>query len=186
MATISRITCAWSGFPGAPGFTNFYGLGQSTTVSPILTFFDLLKGALPSDVTITVPGNGDTIDDATGDLVGTWSATGGGVVVGTNGGGYAAPVGGCINWITGGINRAHKVRGRTYIVPMAGAMFQNDGSLTVEAFATLEGASASMLTNFGGDLVVWSRPRLGAGGAAFSISSRRVLDKAAVLRSRRD
>ena len=187
MATIRRAQVLWTGFNGAPGYSNFYGAGAASAMNPLHDFFVGLKDMFPSQVHFHIPGGGDTFDDVTGELIGSWETNPGGWdVVSARSGIYSAPIGAVINWRTAGINRGHKVMGRTFLVPLMGDQYQNDGSLADAAAAQIKTAAEQLVADFAGDLLIWSRPRSGAGGHAFPITSVTVPDKCAVLRSRRD
>ena len=84
MATIIKQQAIWTGFTGAPGYTTWYFDGTTTTnVVQMRTFFDNIKGLLPSTVSVQVQNSGLTINDATGAAVGTWSQASAAIVTGT-------------------------------------------------------------------------------------------------------
>lgn len=182
---IDKGVFEWQGFPGAPGYSVFYATPDMGVSGLIKTFFSSIASILPNNVLIACPTVGDRLDEATGLLTGTWSGGVGGSVPGTYSGVYPGPAGAAITWETAGIARGRRVRGRTFIVPIVGDAFQNDGSLGAGALATLQTAADTLVSGAAGDLLVWSRPRLGAGGSAHPIVSARVSDRVAVLRSRR-
>lgn len=193
---ISRIRAAWSGFIGAPGVSTFYSLNPATDLPLLHGFFEGLAGTLPDNVTITLEGSGDILDETTGNLTGGWTEDAPAPVSGTVPGVYAAPAGYVIIWETGVVMDAHRLRGKTYIVPAAQSVFQNDGSLYPDALLAIRGVAGSLAGD--NQLVVWHRPRSArsadgsrpavsarAGGYA-SVSGATVHDFAAVLTSRRD
>lgn len=152
----------------------------------MIAFFDLLKGWIPDNVTITVPDGGDLIDPTNGQLTGTWSEGGGATITGANAADVAAAgVGASITWLTGGIVGGKRVRGRTYVVPLATPSYDATGTLSVAALTALDAAAAAHTT---GSLVVWHRPS-GPGatdGSEHNVVSYRVRDKVSYLSSRRD
>ena len=172
-----------------------YFLDTATAVASIHTFWDALKTWLPNNVHVQVVPSGDTIEDTTGDLVGTWAADPVTEVVGVYAGAHAAPVGACADWITATILDLHRLRGRTFIVPTAQNAFQDDGTLGVDFLAALDAAQTAFVIAQDASFVVWHRPRaaqvgppvvaarLGGHGL---VTGSRVTDKAAVLRIRRD
>lgn len=194
MGSILQGTIVWTGFSGAPGYTNLYTRFAgiiTTNVDNMMTgmnkFCDDLHFSLPNSVHVRPVAEIKQFDEATGALLGLhtpapapvdWAGSGGTT--------YASPVGACISWGTGGINRGKRVRGRTFLVPLAGAAFDTDGTLLPGFLGPLNGVATNWRTSSAYETVVWSRPRAGAGGAAFDILSHRIADKAAVLRSRRD
>lgn len=169
-----------------------------TTMLPALgDFIADISGLIPNDVDLHVDPFGDQIDETTGDLVGSWSDTAVGDTTGTGGTDYAAPVGMCVDWLTGVVMDMHRLRGRTFIVPCSSAQFDTDGSPTVTAVAALQSAGDALIAH-SGQLLVWHRPRAAraadgsrpaviarAGGYA-SVNAAHVPDLAVVLRSRRD
>lgn len=193
--SISRIKVTWTGFQGAPGVSTFYTENEAYDLSLIQDFFDAIKAMIPNNVTITFPGTGDVLDETTGAITGTWTSAAPAAVDGTNASDYAAPVGMCVNWETGVVQDGRRLRGKTFLVPLSGDMFDTDGTPDATAVATLLAAAQTLAT--GSYLVVWHRPRAAksavtipavssrAGGFA-SISDASVTDMAAVLTSRRD
>lgn len=192
--SILQGTITWTGWSGAPGYTVLYTRNAGiittaidNTVTALNHMADQLHFLVPNSVTLTASKEVKEIEEATGALVSihtspvatpSWVGAGG-----TN---FAAPTGACISWGTGGVNRGKRVRGRTFIVPLASGYYATDGTLTDAALTPLNALANDWHTSSAYAAVVWSRPRLGAGGAAFDITSHRVADKAAVLRSRRD
>jgi hypothetical protein len=77
MADINRVRVLWTGMPGAPGVsTHYLGVGVAAAdLTAIRTFYNALITGLPNTLTLTVLGTGDKVDDETGELTGSWSAT---------------------------------------------------------------------------------------------------------------
>lgn len=194
MASIYRITAEWSGWQGAPGFTNLYfrniegAGGTSDMQGRVRTFFAAFNNALPSAVRIQVQGEVAVIDDATGEITAFISNTPPAVVQGEYSGPYSAASGVCITWLTSGVRNGRHVRGRTFIVPLGAPAFESDG--TVANPQGLQTIAQGLLDPLGDDMVVWSRPGLLNGstqpGTSFDVTGARVRDRTAVLRSRRD
>ena len=191
---MQRAVVTWTGFPGAPGYSSFYFTDDNVARTELHDFFESLKTMFPQNVKIQVPGSGDTIDPLTGDITGSWSDTAPAVVIGTNTTVYAGPVGAVVNWRTdtyrdGGPSGTYhyRVRGRTFLVPLASAVFDLDGSLTSGVHTGLNTAVATFRTAVGGDQLIWHRPPKGSttGGQACSVTGASVPDRAAVMRSRR-
>ena len=186
----------WNGFTGAPGYTNLYFLNpeeptlaiRDTTAGRVKTFFEQIKVALPSTVTIVFPNEMEELDTATGELLQTLPITTIANTVGNLVGTFASPAGACVNWSTSQIVNGRRLRGRTFLVPLGGASFQTDGTLK-DTDRTAIINSANALCGFQDNLVlaIWHRPTLGGSdGVAAQVASASVTDKAAVLRSRRD
>lgn len=196
MADLDRAYVTWSGFPGAPGVSVFYATPGGSVAAALHTFFVALAGVLPVDVTIQVPSSGDTIDDATGFLTGSWTGAGGAAVVGTLNSVYQAPSGIAVRWNTGSIVGTRRLRGRTFLVPIGGTNSTQQGNWNSTVVSTVQTAANGLVAAGTGHFSIWSRPiepdetasppiagRVGSSGV---VTSATVSSKVAVLRSRRD
>ncbi len=160
-------------------------------LAAVRTAFFNAKSAFPGGLTLSFPNTGDSIEDTTGALAGVWTTTAQADVVGASGTlTAAAGVGACIGWNTGGIvtgtKGPRKVRGRTFLVPLSAAAYQEDGTISPTVLPWLQ-TLASDLQAAGG-LAVWHRPTTAgaADGNSYGVISNRVRDKVAILTSRRD
>lgn len=198
MAPISRMRVVLDGFVGGPGIATFYALDPLTMRAPLNDLWSSLMGKCPSSVHATVQTAGDVLEDTTGVLTGSWDAATAPVTsAGADGAPYAAPAGVCLDWLTDQVVDGHRLRGRTYVVPLGGAQYQTDGSIYPTTLASLIGYANDFVAAANGNALIWHRPRKAsaagvvpvvtarAGSHAF-ITSSRVPDKTAVLRSRRD
>jgi len=153
---------------------------------------------MPSAVGIKVLPEGDIIDSATGGLVGSWLTTDAVGVVGSSTAGYPAPAGCILQWTTGTILDANRIVGRTFVVPLGGNAYQADGTLSDTTVAAFTASASAYVASAVGNALVWHRPRKAraadgsrpavtarAGGVGL-ITGGRCVDKAVVLRSRRD
>lgn len=170
---------------------HYDGSNQSAPpVGALLSAFSSGRSVFPSNVSITFPGSGDTIDDTTGDLTGVWSSPDGGTITGTGAGTAAAGVGACITWTTGGIvpgkKGPRKLRGRTFLVPLFGNCFDSDGTIEPTTLANLRSLADGIMAS--GPLAVWHRPTSATAtdGTSYGVLSNNVRDKVAFLSSRRD
>jgi hypothetical protein len=154
-------------------------------VASLHTLWNDLAPKLPSDVSIQVENTGDIIEDTTGDLTGAWSATAVAVVNGGDGGIYAAPVGAVIDWNTETIVHARRLRGRTFLVPLAGNNFEDDGSLATSPMGVIQTAADAFIASQSASFVIWHRGT-GSDGSNGLVLTSKVPDLAAILRSRRD
>jgi hypothetical protein len=204
MATIWQTTFAWTGFPGATGYTNLYYLANAMDAQEALNavtkarlLFDGVKATLPNNVNIAPVTDVRLIQDTDGKLLNIFTVSGVTAVQGTGGvGAYSGPSGGCIDWLTGQVHGRHLATGRTFIVPMIGTAYENNGTLAGGIVTTLATAAEAMRTaGFGPTFGVWGRPRKADPlkpdvpalvGAWHPAIVSRVPDKAVVLRSRRD
>lgn len=198
MANLRRLRVTWSGFPVVGDcVSTFYSRSSTPTGFPgaVRSFFSSVAGlALPA-VTITVPNSGDVISDVDGSLQGVWvDGTAPAAVVGTNTGDFAKGVGAQVRWHTDGVVGGRRVVGSTFIVPLAGGIFDTDGTLDATYVTALKTAGDALITSQT-DLAIWSRPQPAREGAHGTLpartgSSNFVLtctapDRVAWLRSRR-
>jgi hypothetical protein len=204
MANIWQVTWRWTGFTGAPGYTNFYyaaTAGDATEALAAATksrlFFSGVASVLPTFVNVALVTDVRLIDDGTGNLVSIFTVTGISSVTGSAGSSaYPGPAGGCVDWITGVVHGKHLMTGRTFLVPLLGSAFDTNGSLASGIITTIATGSEAMRTASGPAFGVWGRPRAAktVGGVVIpalsglwsAAVSSRVPDKAVVLRSRRD
>lgn len=194
--TLYKVATEWQGFPGSPGYTNFYfqgtGDGIDTSaqecVDKVAAFWTRALSWLAPGVQLRISGEVERIDPATGMLEAYVAATPPAAMTSSNAGPYSASSGACITWTTGGIRNGRRMRGRTFLVPLDGDSYDNTGTLDTNALADITTAAGILADPAGPDLMIWGRPTSkGAGdGVAHWVTSWRVADKAAVLRSRRD
>lgn len=191
---ILRTTAVWSGFAGAPGYTNFFfaafGSGDSAELEVARTreFFRALSSDLPESVTIQVQQEAAILDEATGDLQSYVQVeTAPTPVTGGSGAVFSAASGAVVSWNTDTVVRGRRVRGRTFIVPLDTTAYDAQGTLASSTISLLNDAANALRGDGSGpQLVIWARPRTGADGAIAPVTSHRVADRVAVLRSRRD
>jgi|SRR5665647_825412 len=198
MVDLYRTRAVWTGFPGGPGISTFYGLVSGALVPNLHQLFVDLYTELPNDVSVQVQEFGDVIDDATGALTGAWSTTP--VLPCTFNGGvpYTAPAGFLAHWLTTTILDGHRLRGSTFFVPGGGSIYDTDGSISATHLTAIKAACATFFAAASGDLAVWHRPRAAAPATAYHpavtaragghgiVTGYSVPDKSVVLRSRRD
>lgn len=201
MANLALLRAEWSGFAGAPGVSTFpvwYENESSigAAYAALAAAFVDWAGVLPDDTTISFPSTIDVYDSGTGLLVDELNVT---PPAGTNGTAlsqYAAACGMSVQWKTAGIVGGKRVRGRTFLVPVAAMYYEPDGGVSSAAVNIANSGAADIVTHTtgaaDGRFVVWSRPRgtehpSGPRVGEYSfITSASVSEKVAVLRSRRD
>lgn len=198
MAHIGKVTINWTGWAGAPGYTNLYwgeSLGEMTqaiadsAAAKVDTWLGTAITMLPTAVTVQVDPSVDVIDSATGDLISYYQTPNKPTRTGNNTGPFSSASGACINWYTNDIKNGRRVRGRTFWVPIGSQSMGTDGSLDDTKLTTFRTATGSLLaTGQPGQLGIWSRPTKAApsSGSWHIVSAYNVPDKAAVLTSRRD
>lgn len=163
----------------------FFDAADSGYPAAVLGLFDALKAHVPTGVQIAVPNTGDVLNDATGDIIGTWTEPGGGIITGTGSTAFILGTGYRIVWTTNGIRNGRHVRGTTFLVPTVSSIFDTSGRLTVAAQTTAMTAASAYLSALGGAGRVWSRPKGGANGESNEINGRQVPEQPSWLRSRR-
>lgn len=194
MALMWRVVARWAGGAIGTGFTNFYfteGIGTAqAAVDACRQFLNTAFGTsgadLPTGVTITFPATVDVVEPGTGVLVTTLSVSAPGTIVGAGTGTYAAPSGGVISWVTGGVVNGHRVKGRTFCVPLNGSAYQNDGTLAAQTLSQFNSAASAFIAATP-EFVVWHRPAsiTAGGGSTHPVLAFKINDRVAVLTSRR-
>ena len=190
-----RVKARWTGFSGAPGYNVFHfdaateGAGPSAQAcaDELRTFYTAIVGRMPSGVSVNIESAVELIDESNGRLVDFEQITPGSPITGSLSGGYSSATGACVNWLTDGVRNGRRLRGRTFLVPLAGGAYDSDGTLSGPTLTTLQGAADALAASVV-DLQVYGRPT-GPGatdGYAEGVTAARIADKTAVLRSRRD
>lgn len=200
MAEIARVTVNWTGWAGAPGFTNLYfrdfeGAGvidqaiADGAVAKVHTWLTAWLSAIHESITVTVDPSVEAIDETNGNLTAFWTTAPGAGRVGTGTGTFSSATGACVNWYTNGIRNARRIRGRSFMVPLTSNGFDNTGTLDNTKLTAWRAATATLIDGTGsGDLGVWSRPSGPAAtdGVWYVCNAYTINDKAAILTSRRD
>lgn len=191
---ILRITAQWSGFRGAPGYSNFFFRGQSADeedaqahANAVRTFLTAASDFMPAGVSISLQPTAANIDETNGNIIGEVDFVPGVTAEGSGGVSYSAASGAVVNWNTQSYINGRRVRGRTFIVPLSTSAYDGAGDLTTSAINGLRNAAQALVEAPGPvPMVVWSRPKGGAAGSIHNVTSASVPDLAAILRSRRD
>ena len=201
---VAIVRTEWSGTSGGPGLTQFAAVGGSamtagvaqSLVNAARIFWAAQAAAMPDELRLIVSPVVDVYNESDGELTASYVAAQAPLVVaGTATQGYAGGAGYKVNWNTGVIRNGRRVRGATFIVPAALAIYTNVGEVS-GAHQTLVNTAANKLiadfTAAGAPLAVWSRPtdatetkpaRL---GALTGVVSGSTAQKSAILRGRRD
>ncbi len=184
MTTLNRYRVQWTGLAGGNGVTTLYGLSSATQLAAIRTFFNACAAYIPASVTLKFPNAGDTIDSATGLINGGWAESAAANVVCANANVFNAAGGAEVVTHTNVVRNRRRVVGRHFMVPWGA--YQSDGTI-LDAAVTAVNTAAATLWN-PANMFVWHRPSSpgASDGAADSILSATMPDKAVVLRSRRD
>lgn len=186
MPSINRHNVVWTGFPGGPGLSTFWCSDSVNLSIPLATFFNAIKALIPSTVTWQIPASGDVIDVASGALVGGWSGGTPATIVATgSASNYSALSGAMVRWDTSEIRGKRRMKGRTFLVPVVAAIYDN-GSLIDSQRAVFQAAATAFAAATPQPLV-YGRPHKNASdGAVGAITGATVPDRATPLRSRRD
>jgi len=201
---ILRATAQWSGFPGAPGYSNFHFtvdggffdgglLGDEAEAAATAAFervaaaFNNWRDVCPGIVSFSLAPEAIILDSDTGETLGAVPRGAVAINQPTGTGAYSGPSGAVINWNTADYRAGRRIRGRTFVVPLANTAYDANGTLTTAALGALRTGANKLVGDAGGpEFGVWSRPRGGSGGVFATVVGASVPDKAAVLRSRRD
>lgn len=189
---VRRIQVISEGFPGGPGFTNFYfktvlGPSVADQGDAIKDWLDLVKAGFPSQWSAQIQTEVQVFDEETGELTG-YESLGSAMstpIPGTTGTEFGSGLSGaCVSWVSSEINRGRRIRGRTFLVPLSRYHYDANGTLNDSWRGQLVTYSQALIsggTGFG----IWSRPVAKAGGKISSSLTANVSDKVAYLSSRR-
>lgn len=186
MASLRKIPVEWVGASGLPGVSVFYSIPSATTaLADLVAFFDAIKALFPSSLSWTVPDSGDTIEDTTGELTGSWTGAGGAVVDAAGGTGpYAAGTGAYVQWGTNAIVGGRRLKGRTFLCPLVTSVYENNGTIASTPLSTMLAAAQTLAGQ--ASISIWHRPgSVLAGGESASVVNATVRDQVTSLRSRR-
>lgn len=183
---IYRMQVALTGGSMGSGVATHYWDNAVTHQAHLKTFWTSVAAIMSGYVTIVVPNTGEVFDETTGALLSVWSSGTSSSITGGGTGAYAGGVGACIGWNTSGIHNSRKVRGRTFIVPLAANVYDTDGTLASGTITTINSAVSTLLTSMAGDLNIWARPSTAVPvGGAYPVTAGVVKDHVSWLRSRR-
>lgn len=187
MPNIARVQVSWNGTPVVGGGLSTFYFNEAATgfVADVVTFFDAIKGVFPQLLSWTIPGNGDLLDVASGQLTGTWAETGGSTVNCTGVGDYPQGVGARVRWATNGITNGRRVRGSTYLAPLLNGQFQGSNGLAEAARSLFANSGNVLVAAQSGDFLIYTQPKPGVAGKTQIVTSADCPDKVSWLRSRR-
>lgn len=199
MAHLARIVINWTGFAGAPGYTNLYFRNSTPGIITQLVVDNARQKVdawltsalplLPATVTVGVDNTVGVIDDANGELQGYMTTNATAPRAGSGTGNYSAASGLVVNWSTGTVRNGRRIRGRMFMVPLAGSALSTNGSLDDANLPGIRAAAEAVRAASGESrLVVWARPTTpgGTDGGSAEVITSTIPDKVAVLTSRRD
>lgn len=183
-----EYTVRWSGARIGSGASVFHfrpaggATGAATIGTATRTFFEAVKGLLPSAVTLSYDREVRQLAND-GTLEAVFPVAQQNVTVGT-GSAYVNGAGGCIRWTTDVVSGGRRQQGRTFLVPMSTAAFQA-GEVSSASIGTVGTAAAAYITSLdsgGVDLLVWSRKN----GTTADVIAGALLSRPSSLRTRND
>ena len=182
----------WSGTTGGTGFSVLnarlsgaaLGTGPQQFADNVRAFFLGLQFALPNEVVLSFNSEVLELDTSTGQLLQVHPVTPPNNVAGSATGSYAHASGIRLDWLTPSVLNGRRLRGRTYLVPAASAVFDTSGRLTTTAQNNIKTAGNAYVADMEniGSAAVWSRTH----GIIADVEEVGVSPLGAVLRSRRD
>lgn len=191
MATLARIRVTWTGSPVVGGgISTFYSSNSdpSAFCTALRTYFASVGASLAAGINIQVPGVGDTIEDTTGELNGSWSMSTPAVVTTSGSSNWAMGVGIRQTWLTSGITRGRRVKGTTFLVPLGGNLYDGTGSIADATVITLNAAATTLRGADSGSMRIFSRPSApgASDGSSHAVIGNTAVDKVAWLKSRKN
>ena len=174
MADLDRIRVAWSGFIGAPGVSTFYATDAAVLIPQLRTFFDAIKSGLPLIVKIDIDNFGDTLNSDNGELIGSWVGAVQAQVVGTGAAAYSSLSGSLVQWKSDTVLSGRRLRGHTFLVPLATGCYDASGQLLAAVRVTELAAAAALVTASASNMLLFQRPRLAkpADGSRHAVTAR--------------
>jgi hypothetical protein len=191
MPEVGRIITQLSGFTGGPGYSthHFFGDPYSNStaqdnVNDVAAFWNAVADRLATGTTFSVQPDVHVLDEATGALIRVETVTPDAQSIFAGSAAYSAGVGANATWNTAGVHLGKQLRGRTFIVPLAGDQYDTTGTIGSIGLADMRAAAATLaaVANFG----VYGRPVSGAGGEWAGCTGGTVRDHVSWLSSRRD
>jgi hypothetical protein len=190
MPQMFQIRTQFSGFTGAPGYSQMYfdasgsTLGAQSAADAVAAFWNAIVPHTPASWHFTIQSDVSKLDDSTGDLVSVESITPLTQVGSGGDSGYAGGVGAVVGWITNAVHGTRRLKGRTFVVPLSAPRYEADGTITSAALTTIRAAATTLIAH--ADFGVWGRPVGGVNGLFSNAAATNTRDHVAILRSRRD
>lgn len=193
---VLRITADWTGTVTGLASTTFYFISDDpgpqdpataqAAATKVRNFFQTIRPVLAPGIVITVNPVASVISTQTGQLQSQVGVDGGAPMTAQGASGFARAAGGLVRLTTSTFVNGRTLKGRVFIVPLAGEAWNTTGVLASSTLTQMQGAGAALLAAGPGTLVVWHRPKGGTGGSLAAVTSVQVPVEGAVLTSRRD
>ena len=182
MAELKRVRVGWSGWPGGPGVSTFHFQTDATPpLADLRTLFAQIANYVASGIVLQVENVGQVIESTTMKAVAGWTGPVQAPLTASGGVNFAAPCGGYIQWKSGVFVGGRESRGKTFMVPLATAWYDAQGTIHPTAKTAIDGAVTTFLAAGGSAMRIVNRGQFGF----TSVSSGSVVDRAVVLTSRR-
>jgi hypothetical protein len=197
--TFIRVKINWTGFVGSPGYTNFnfelINPGAWTqpdvdaAVTKVQTWLTVIRLLQPAVVISGIDPAVSEHDEQSGDIVNFWNATPGAAAAGSNpGAAFTSGTGFCINWQTGGVRNGRRVRGRTFVVPISGSLYESNGSFINAEVASWRASAITLAGDTNGvrlGIFAHTPKALIPDGGIYDVTGVSINDRPAFLSSRR-
>lgn len=188
MPNLSVVPIAWAGAPVVgPGVSVMHCQAgdEDSLLAAARTMFVGVSDQFPTGLQWSFPAAGVTLDEATGNVVSTWTATGVHTAVpATNGATWTNGVGLRIKWPTIGVVHSRHVTGSTFMVPLVISAYEGAGNIKDSILAQFQ-LAASTFAAVPNALRIYSRKTSLHAGISFPVNAAIVPDKVSWLRGRR-
>jgi hypothetical protein len=161
--TLQKLQIQWaagtSQWVGGPGYTSvFCNASSIAQPGPLQTFVTAILSYVPSGITLTVPNNGELIDETNGHVTGTWTTGSSTTQTATGTGSMLLTTGPQVRLETGSFRRGKHIRGRLFLVPSHAGAIAGNGYLSATTANAVQAAADTLRTSWSGQWSVWHRP----------------------------
>lgn len=185
----SQYRILWSTAGGGTGYTvlHFTTAGTDEAAQGIAddvrVFAAGIAAGIPDETSLELDTEVLDLTEA-GDLIAVHAVDGGPAIPGVYTGAYSRAQGLRLDWGTGNIVSGRRLRGRTYVVPIASNSFTSDGLLSAGAIDAFKAIGQGLIdaSSVNRPLRVWSRTH----ATSWAVETVDVPAKGAILRGRRD
>lgn len=193
---VLRVTADWTGTVTGLASTSIFFIGDDpgpqdpataqAAATRVRTFFTAIRPILAPGIIVTVNPVTTNLSTVTGQIQSQTGVDGGAPITAQGAGGFCRAAGALVRLTTSTFLNGRTVKGRLFIVPIAGEAWGTNGLLASSTLSTLGAAATALATAAGNSPVVWHRPKGGTGGSTAFVTSAQVPAQGAILASRRD
>jgi len=184
--TLREINTQWV-LPGGNATTVMWfdnATAVATQRTAIHALFTSLKTLQATTTSYTIDTAGREVDEATGQLVNSWSEGSSKTGTGTGGANQLADATQIlVQWRTSTIAGSRFVRGRTFLPGISTVQLNNGNVLAAAQTAVV--TAGNTFAGSGAGFVIYRRPVSGSGGLGATVSSATCWSEFAVMRKRR-